>query len=166
VSESTVESSQSVSCQLRPSRQYRYEKSPKQQLKANSSKMSGDASDFLLRSAAFLGSTGVGAGAFGAHALKSTLEKQTNGVENWKTAVMYQLIHATALLALSALSSSSGKNSVKWLKSGKLMGLGSVIFSGSIYCLTLNVGPKKVLGPITPIGGLLMIGGWAVLGLV
>ncbi len=126
--------------------------------------MSSDASDFLLRSAAFLGSTGVGAGAFGAHALKSTLEKQKNGVENWKTAVQYQLIHATALLALAAISSGSGKNAAKLLKSGKLMSLGSMIFSGSIYCLTLDVGPKKILGPITPVGGLLMIGGWVMLG--
>ena len=122
--------------------------------------------DFLLRSAAFLGSSGVGAGAFGAHALKSTLEKQKNGLENWKTAVMYQLIHATAILALSVLSANSTKISAKCLKAGKLMGFGTVLFSGSIYGLTLNVGPKKVLGPITPIGGLLMISGWVVLGMM
>ncbi len=130
--------------------------------------MTGNTSDFLLRSAAFLGSTGVGAGAFGAHALKSSLEKQKNGVENWKTAVTYQLIHATALLALSALSSNAGKISLDgaYLRAGKLMGFGSVVFSGSIYCLTLNIGPKKLLGPITPIGGLMMVAGWAVLGLV
>jgi uncharacterized membrane protein YgdD (TMEM256/DUF423 family) len=126
--------------------------------------MGGD--DFLLRSAAFLGSSGVGAGAFGAHALKSTLEKQKNGVENWKTAVMYQLVHATALLALAALSANSAKISTKCLKAGKLMTFGTVIFSGSIYGLTLNVGPKKILGPITPIGGLMMISGWVVLGLM
>lgn len=122
--------------------------------------MLGDSSDFLLRSAAFLGSTGVGAGAFGAHALKSTLEKQKNGVENWKTAVVYQLLHATALLALSA---GVGKNAAKFEKSGKLMTLGTVIFSGSIYGLTLNVGPRKILGPITPVGGLLMMAGWGML---
>ena len=132
--------------------------------------MSGDASDFLLRSAAFLGATGVGAGAFGAHALKSTLEKQPNGVANWKTAVMYQLVHATAILALSSLSTGTGTSASEKLaatcnKSGKLMTAGSVLFSGSIYCLTLNVGPKKIMGPTTPIGGLFMIAGWVVLGL-
>ena len=125
--------------------------------------MAGD--DFLLRSAAFLGSSGVGAGAFGAHALKSTLEKQKNGVENWKTAVMYQLIHSVALIALTSLSGHSAKISAKCLKAGKLMSMGSVVFSGSIYCLTLNVGPKKILGPITPIGGLMMIAGWVTLGM-
>mmetsp|Transcript_22390 Transcript_22390/g.33131 ORF Transcript_22390/g.33131 Transcript_22390/m.33131 type:complete len:130 (+) Transcript_22390:88-477(+) len=127
--------------------------------------MTGDPSTFLLRSAAVLGSTGVGAGAFGAHALKSTLEKQKNGVENWKTAVMYQLIHATALLALSALSSGSSKSMVQaYEKAGKLMTAGVCLFSGSIYCLVLDFGPKKVTGPLTPVGGLLMVGGWVALG--
>lgn len=128
--------------------------------------MADEASDFLLRSAAFLGTTGVGAGAFGAHALKSTLEKQPNGLANWKMAVTYQLLHATALLALSALSAAPGTSAARLETSGKLMTYGTVIFSGSIYCLTLNVGPKKLLGPITPVGGLLMIGGWALLGLI
>ncbi len=129
--------------------------------------MSIEASDFLLRSAAFLGSTGVGAGAFGAHALKPKLEKQKNGVENWKTAVMYQLLHATALLALSAIASTKGQNlAQRCTKSGKLMTIGSVLFSGSIYGLVLDIGPRKILGPTTPIGGLLMIGGWVVLGLI
>eukprot|EP01083_Nonionella_stella_P031452 86146_1 len=98
--------------------------------------MSGGSSDFLIRSAAFLGSTGVGLGAFGAHALKPTLEKQKNGVENWKTAVTYQLLHATALLALSALASSNqaktlGQNfSQRCAKSGTFMTIGSMLFSG------------------------------------
>ena len=129
--------------------------------------MTGDPSNFLLRSAAFLGSTGVGAGAFGAHALKSTLEQQKNGVENWKTAVQYQIIHATALLALAALSTCSSKNMVQACeKAGKFMLAGVVLFSGSIYCLVLDVGPKKVAGPLTPVGGLLMVGGWVLLGLM
>jgi Uncharacterized small membrane protein len=141
----------------------------------------GDSLGFLLPSAAVLGTTGVGAGAFGAHALKSTLEQQKNGVENWKTAVMYQLIHAVALLALSGLVSSAaaaggapgagagagagnGKNFVQICeKAGKYMTAGVALFSGSIYCLVLDVGNKKIVGPLTPLGGLLMMGGWAML---
>lgn len=136
----------------------------------------GDSLGFLLPSAAVLGTTGVGAGAFGAHALKSTLEQQKNGVENWKTAVMYQLIHAVALLALSGLVSSAaaaggaagaggnGKNLVQICeKAGKCMTAGVALFSGSIYCLVLDVGNKKIVGPLTPLGGLLMMGGWAML---
>mmetsp|Transcript_3386 Transcript_3386/g.6323 ORF Transcript_3386/g.6323 Transcript_3386/m.6323 type:complete len:169 (+) Transcript_3386:1964-2470(+) len=148
--------------------------------------------NFLLPSAAFLGATGVGAGAFGAHSLKSKLEQQQNGVENWKTAFMYQLIHAVALLALSALSSSSSsslagvfvssggagggggggggmynynKNIVQvCARAGKYMMAEVVLFSGSIYCLVLNIGNKKIIGPLTPLGGLFMIAGWVVLG--
>jgi uncharacterized membrane protein YgdD (TMEM256/DUF423 family) len=140
----------------------------------------GDPLGFLLPSAAFLGTTGVGAGACGAHALKSTLEQQKNGVENWKTAVIYQLIHAVALLALSALSSSSccfvpaslsggaggggQKNLVQVCeRAGKWILAGVTLFSGSIYCLVLDIGNKKIVGPLTPVGGLLMMGGWAML---
>ena len=128
--------------------------------------MSSD-SVLLRKVAATLGATAVAAGAFGAHALKSTLEAKKGGVENWRTAVSYQLFHATAILALSALSNDPSSEGSKdklsggsYVTAGKMMALGSVLFSGSIYCLTLDVGPKKLLGPITPIGGLLMIGGW------
>uniref|UniRef100_A0A7S2R8Q1 DUF423 domain-containing protein n=1 Tax=Eucampia antarctica TaxID=49252 RepID=A0A7S2R8Q1_9STRA len=130
----------------------------------------GDGGDFALRQcAAFLGSTGVGAGAFGAHYLKDTLSKKPNGVANWKMAVMYQLVHATAVLAISAYNSNTTKDTAHHKKmlawSGKLMTVGTVLFSGSIYGLCLDVGPKKLLGPTTPIGGLLMIGGWIMIGM-
>jgi hypothetical protein len=55
---------------------------------------------FLLLSGSLLGLTGVALGAFGAHGLK-TIFDATGGLENWKTAVLYQLIHAVALVALS-----------------------------------------------------------------
>ena len=44
------------------------------------------------------------------------------------------------------------------------MALGTVLFSGSIYLLTLDIGPKKILGPITPVGGLLLMSGWVMIG--
>src|SRR3954467_9369869 len=56
---------------------------------------------FLLVAAGMLGFTGVALGAFGAHGLKATLET-TGGLENWKTATFYQLVHAVALLALAS----------------------------------------------------------------
>ena len=46
------------------------------------------------------------------------------------------------------------------------MGLGTLLFSGSIYLLTLDIGPRKLLGPTTPIGGLLIIAGWIVIGTI
>lgn len=49
---------------------------------------------------------------------------------------------------------------------GQLLSLGTILFSGSIYCLALNIGPPRaLLGPTTPVGGLFMIGGWIVVGL-
>lgn len=124
-----------------------------------------DSSIFLLKSAAFLGSSGIALGAFGAHALKDKLERRSPsaGLENWKTAVMYQLFHASALLALSSLSSHKKSLVSSLERSGKMMLVGSVVFSGSIYCLCLDIGPRKLMGPITPIGGLFMIGGWLTL---
>ena len=136
--------------------------------------MSSGDSDILRKLASVLGASGVAAGAFGAHALKARLNGKPGAEANWKTAVSYQLFHATAILALSALSSASSDDVYKdkplagngdFVKAGKLMAVGSLLFSGSIYCLTLDIGPKKLLGPITPIGGLMMIGGWVVAGL-
>jgi uncharacterized membrane protein YgdD (TMEM256/DUF423 family) len=124
--------------------------------------VSNDA-DTLRRYAAILGATGIAAGAFGAHALRDTLTKR-GSVENWRTAVLYHLLHASALLALT---SSSNKPTTSTTSSsalaGKLMTTGTVLFSGSIYMLSLGIGPKRLLGPTTPIGGLFMIAGWVVL---
>lgn len=121
-------------------------------------------SGVLKKIASLMGATGVGMGAFGAHALKETLAKR--GAEAmWQTATIYQLFHATAVLSLATSSSSNPKTKRNHLLAGKLMGIGNLLFSGSIYCLALGIGPKKILGPITPLGGLLMIGGWVVVGM-
>ena len=124
----------------------------------------------MRRIAAVMGASGVAMGAFGAHALKDVLTKRGTAAM-WQTATIYQLFHATAILSLASSSynnsnnNDSSKNNKKQLLAGKLMGIGNLLFSGSIYCLALNVGPKKIMGPITPIGGLLMIGGWVVVGM-
>jgi uncharacterized membrane protein YgdD (TMEM256/DUF423 family) len=129
-------------------------------------------SSFLRKIAAVMGASGVTMGAFGAHALKETLTKKGT-VAMWQTATIYQLFHAAAILSMAAAASLSSSSmseqkaiASNHLLAGKLMGFGNLLFSGSIYCLAIDVGPKKILGPITPLGGLLMIGGWIVIGTV
>ena len=118
--------------------------------------------------AAAMGSTGVAMGAFGAHALKDVLTKR-GSTALWQTATIYQLFHATAILSLAAASSSAPEEEItvhnKNLLAGKLMSFGNLLFSGSLYCLALGLGPQKLMGPMTPVGGLFMIGGWVVVGM-
>jgi len=135
---------------------------------------SRSAGDQLRLAASLLGASGVTLGAFGAHALKNKLTAGGK-MDNWKTAVMYQLFHAVAVLSVSVLCDQHSGTAPKqqesasavasYQKAGQYMAVGSVLFSGSIYMLCLEVGPKKLLGPTTPIGGLFMIAGWAMLGL-
>ena len=107
-------------------------------------------STLLFRVAAAFCLLAVGLGAFGAHALKATLE--ANGTrEIWNTAVLYHLTHAIALVVL-ALHPTSLR-----LASG-LLTAGIVIFSGSLYILAVT--NMKWLGAITPVGGLCFLAGW------
>jgi uncharacterized membrane protein YgdD (TMEM256/DUF423 family) len=106
-----------------------------------------------IRIAALLGATGVILGAFGAHALRARLEPAQ--LASWTTAVQYQLFHAVALLAIGSWIEASGRSPgpTPWL-----FALGILLFSGSIYGLVLT--PWRWLGPVTPIGGMLLIAGW------
>lgn len=108
-------------------------------------------SPVLFRIAAALCFLAVALGAFGAHALKPTLE--ANGtLDAWNKAVLYHLAHAVALLAL-ALYGAQNRAACYLLVAGV------AIFSGSLYLLALtNV---RWLGAITPIGGLCFLAGWA-----
>lgn len=108
---------------------------------------------FLVVAAGFLGLTGVALGAFGAHGLKATLET-TGGLENWKTAVFYQLIHAVALLASASRTQAAPR------VIGLFWVIGVVLFSGSLYALALGC-PAKFIWPVTPLGGLFLLLGWA-----
>jgi uncharacterized membrane protein YgdD (TMEM256/DUF423 family) len=103
--------------------------------------------------AAVLGMLAVIAGAFGAHALKARLGAEQ--LASWTTAAQYHLIHSVALLALALFATYSGR-SIKL--PATLMTTGIVLFSGSIYLLVLT--KMRWLGPVTPIGGLLLIMGW------
>jgi uncharacterized membrane protein YgdD (TMEM256/DUF423 family) len=112
---------------------------------------------FIILAAAILGFTGVSLGAFGAHALKETLTTRGH-VGTWQTAVLYHLLHAVALLALAGFAGSWPQaRAIGWCWT-----LGTVLFSGSLYWLSL--GGPKFLGPITPIGGLLFLAGWTLVG--
>ena len=96
-------------------------------------------------------------GAFGAHALEERLAA-AGQAEAWRTAVLYQALHALALIALGLMPARLGPRPAGWL-----FLIGSALFSGSLYGLALE-GPKAILGPVTPLGGTLMIAGWLVLG--
>jgi len=108
---------------------------------------------------AIFGASGVSLGAFGAHALKAQLTA-TGQLENWRTAVSYQMIHVLAALALWTLLHAAERaprpNLLRAAIACWLAGL--VLFSGSIYGLCLG-GPHW-LGPVTPLGGLALIAGW------
>ena len=100
--------------------------------------------------------TAVILGAFGAHALKETLTAH-GSIETWETAVRYQMWHALGLILLSLISERQTLPKM----TGACFVIGTLLFSGSLYGLALD-GPNW-LGPITPLGGLSLIAGWALL---
>ena len=111
---------------------------------------------FPLLAGSLLGGVAVILGAFGAHALKPALEAR-DMFQTWNTAVHYQFFHALALVALASFTLRSRllcATACAWV-------IGVLLFSGSLYLLSFG-GPKW-LGPITPIGGLSFIVGWALL---
>jgi uncharacterized membrane protein YgdD (TMEM256/DUF423 family) len=106
-------------------------------------------------SGALLGLSGVIAGALGAHALEQVLDPDQ--LSSYETAVRFQMYHSLLLLLLGLLSSYYGKS--KGLQVATLgVLIGTLLFSGSIYLLVLSSLP---VGLITPIGGLVLIVGWA-----
>lgn len=111
--------------------------------------------DWMLRVSALLGAVGVALGAFGAHGLKGVLSAVPNGMENWKTAVFYHLLHAVVMLVVALRG---GMERAWWL-----LLVGVLAFSGSLY-LMVPLG-WKWLGPVTPVGGVLLIAGWVTVAL-
>ena len=100
-------------------------------------------------------------GAFGAHALKGRLDEYALGV--FETAVQYHFYHSFALLAVGIIALSQ-PHSAMLRSSGWLFFIGLVIFSGSLYLLSLS--GLRWLGAIAPLGGLALISGWACLAVV
>ncbi|RMT76945.1 DUF423 domain-containing protein [Pseudomonas viridiflava] len=113
----------------------------------------------FLMLAAFFGFTGVALGAFAAHGLKGRLTAEY--LATFQTGVLYQLVHALALLGVALLATQVPGRLVTW--AGVSFAIGIVLFSGSLYALTLT-GIGK-LGIITPFGGLAFLFGWSILGL-
>ncbi|WP_122455712.1 DUF423 domain-containing protein [Pseudomonas viridiflava] len=113
----------------------------------------------FLMLAAFFGFTGVALGAFAAHGLKGHLTAEYLTI--FQTGVLYQLVHALALLGVAVLAAQLPGRLVTW--AGVSFAIGILLFSGSLYALTLS-GISK-LGIITPFGGLAFLFGWATLGL-
>ena len=107
-------------------------------------------------SAALLG-TAVALGAFGAHGLQSMVT--ADRVDVWEKAVRYQSLHAMALMILAVTA--QHLEAKTWRRAAILFQIGIVLFSGSLYLLVLLDMPA--LGAITPLGGIAMIAGWAVL---
>jgi uncharacterized membrane protein YgdD (TMEM256/DUF423 family) len=111
----------------------------------------------FLMIAAASGAVAVGLGAFGAHALKNMVEPDM--LEVWKTAVFYQFIHTLTIFIAAVCAPLWNSKSVLWACLAWTGGI--LLFSGSLYALVLT--GIKILGAITPIGGVLMILGWLLL---
>jgi uncharacterized membrane protein YgdD (TMEM256/DUF423 family) len=111
----------------------------------------------LVLSGAIMGFLGVALGAFGAHALKSTLEA-LDTLSTWETGVHYLQWQAIALVVGGLVLSHRDAKIllILWMT-------GLLLFSGSLFGLALG-GPRW-LGPVTPLGGLCLMGGWAWLGI-
>ena len=112
----------------------------------------------LLVLAALGGFTGVALGAFAAHGLKARLSPEYLAV--FQTGTHYQLIHSLALLAVALLILHTPDRLLR--ASGTLFGFGILLFSGSLYLLTLT--GVTAMGMLTPFGGLAFLGGWLCLG--
>ncbi len=109
----------------------------------------------LMRIGALGAAIAVAAGAFGAHALADRLTPAR--LDTWKVASQYLLVHAVAIAVLSSATRAGGSGVVAlWL-----LVCGCIIFSGSLYALCLT--DVRVLGAITPIGGVCFIAGWITL---
>lgn len=108
---------------------------------------------------ALLAGIAVGLGAFGAHALKTSLSPED--LVTFETGVRYQMYHALALLGTAWAAGRWESSLIEW--SGWLFVLGIVVFSGSLYILVLT--GQRWLGAVTPLGGLALILGWVLLGL-
>ncbi|MDP9077501.1 MAG: DUF423 domain-containing protein [Bacteroidota bacterium] len=113
----------------------------------------------IFVTASVLGALAVIAGAFGAHGLEEKLSAQDLHV--WNTAVQYQFYHVFALIGLAALN----RYETRLIKDCYyLFTVGILFFSGSLYLLAtrsiLGWEWLRFVGPVTPLGGVLFIGGW------
>ncbi|KAI7867441.1 hypothetical protein BDF14DRAFT_1803989 [Spinellus fusiger] len=109
------------------------------------------ASTLYWKAGGLLGATAIGLGAMGRHSGLDDAKKTS-----LKIAAEYQLLHAVTLLVLSSTTRLRVHPAAMPLMLG-----GTCLFSGSIYLLVLNRDRFRFLGPVTPLGGLAMMAGWA-----
>ncbi len=110
-----------------------------------------------------LGAIAVAFGAFGAHALREMVDEKA--IQTWQTAVQYHFYHLFAIALVGILLK---QGEIVWYKrAGYFFIAGIIIFSGSLYTMTLlkaaGVTSVNWLGAITPIGGVYFIAGWLLL---
>jgi uncharacterized membrane protein YgdD (TMEM256/DUF423 family) len=112
---------------------------------------------FWLAAGAASAGIAVAAGAFGAHALRARVPAE--GLVTFETGARYQMYHALALLAVAWLTARGPAPSAQ--AAGWLFLAGTLLFSGSLYLLTLT--GARWLGAVTPLGGMAFLGGWVLL---
>ncbi len=112
---------------------------------------------FFMMIGSILGGLSVAGGAFASHALKNQLSDRA--LEIFETGIKYQMYHALALLLVALLLTSQENPPYPMVVAGFGFIIGIIIFSGSLYGLSLT--GIKWLGAITPIGGVAFLIGWA-----
>lgn len=118
---------------------------------------------FAIVAGALSGGCAVAAGAFGAHGLEAMLAK-AGQTDNWETACRYALFHALALVATGLLARLPAAPPPGVLRAATACFLvGMLIFSGCLAILAVT--GITMLGAIVPIGGVLLLAGWALMGL-
>ena len=113
----------------------------------------------FITAAALFGGLSVAGGAFATHALKNQLSDRALAI--FETAARYQMYHALALLLVALLLSRAPESQTFFAVAGWAFMTGTIIFSGSLYALSLT--DIKWLGAITPLGGVALIIGWVCL---
>ncbi len=116
-----------------------------------------DSSARWTQAGSLLGLIGVGAGAFGAHALEDLVSPERVAV--WETASRYAMYHALALVAVGLRAQSV--DSPHLHRAGMAFLAGAVLFSGTLFALVILDLP--ILGAVTPLGGLSLMVGWVLL---
>lgn len=117
----------------------------------------------FIKTAAVFGALSVALGAFAAHALRGLISD--NAVNIFETGVRYQFYHVFAIISAGILYKDFPNKFIRW--AGVLFIAGIVLFSGSLYCLTVITGMVvpgyKWIGAFTPAGGLSFIIAWSFL---
>ena len=101
----------------------------------------------------------VGMGAFGAHALKDRLDEYSQSV--YEKAVFYHFVHALGILLISLLARTGIIGAFGEARAAWLLAVGILLFSGSLYALAIS--GTRILGAVTPFGGVCFIIGWIIL---